>query len=75
MMEYLPIHFLHGGCIHHVIQVTINDEILEKASIKNLIKTCRHICTYANQSVQLSQFIVAKQVDGGKGKSQCLNLV
>ena len=34
MMEYLPIHFLHGGCLNHIIQLTINDELLEKPSIK-----------------------------------------
>ena len=75
MMDYLPIHFLHGGCLNHIIQLVIKDELLEKASIKNLIKACRHICTYSNQSVQLSQFILAKQIEAGKDKSQCLNLV
>ena len=75
MMEYLPIHFLHGGCLCHILQLTIHDELLEKPSIKNLIKTCRHICTYGNQSFQLSQFIVAQQLEAGTEKSKCLNLV
>ena len=30
MMEYLPIHSLRGGCINHVIQLTINDDIPER---------------------------------------------
>ena len=37
MMEYLPIHFLHGDCINHVLQLNINYEVLEKPSIKNMI--------------------------------------
>ena len=75
MMEYLPIHFLHGGCLNHIIQLVIKDELLEKPSIKVLVKTCRHICTYANQSVQLSQYIVKKQMEAGKEKHSCLNLI
>ena len=74
MMEYMPIHFLHGDCINHVLQLNINDEVLEKPSIKNMIKSCRHICTYANKSVQLSQRIVQEQLDAGKEKRLCLHL-
>ena len=75
MMEYLPIHFQHGGCLNHVLQLVIKDELLEKASIKSLIKTCRHICTYSNQSVSMSQFIFDKQMEAGTEKRKCLLLL
>ena len=75
MMQYLPFHFSHGDCINHVMQLVINDELLKKPSVKNLVKVCRHICTFSNQSVQLSQFIVKKQIEAGKEKRGCLNLL
>ena len=68
-------HFLHGGCINHIIQLVIKDELLEKPSIKNLIKTCRHICTFANQSVLLAQCVVKKQMEAGKDKQSCVHLI
>ena len=74
MMEYLPIHFIHGGCLNHILQLVINDELLEKPSIKSLIKTCRHICTYSNQSIALPTFLVSKQMENGKEKTDCLLL-
>ena len=75
MMDYLPYHFCHGDCLNHVLQLVINDELLQKPSVKNLIKVCRHICTYSSQSVLLAQFIVKKQIETGKEKRQCLNLL
>ena len=75
MMDYLPVHFLHGGCLCHILQLVINDELLGKPSIKSLVKICRHICTYGNQSVQLSQLVVTKQMEAGKEKRHCLLLV
>ena len=63
MMDYLPIHFLHCGCFNHI---PFNDvELFEKQSIKSLIKKCRHIYTYGNQSVQVSQCVVTKQMEAG----------
>ena len=62
MMDYLPVNFLHGGCLCHILQLVINVELLGKLSIKSLVKICRHICTFGNQSVQLSQFVVTKQM-------------
>ena len=75
MMDYLPLHFRHGGCINHVLQLSIKDELFEKPSIKNLIKTCRHICTYANQAVAFSQLIISKQVEAGTEKRSCYLLL
>ena len=75
MMDYLPVHFCHGGCLNHILQLVIKDELLEKPSIKSLIKICRHICTFSNQSVQLSQLVVTKQMEAGKEKSRCLLLL
>ena len=73
MMDYLPIHFLHCGCFNHI--PFNDDELFEKKSIKSLIKTCRHIYTYGNQSVQVSQCVVTKQMEAGKEKTQCLLLL
>ena len=75
MVEYLPVHFLHGGWLNHILQLVIKDELLEKPSIKSIIKTCRHICTFANQSVPFSQALVTKQMEEGKEKSKCLLLL
>ena len=75
MAQYLPMNFFHCGCLNHILQLVIKDELFEKPSIKALIKTCRHICTFANQSVQLSQSVVTKQIEAGKEKSQCLLLL
>ena len=75
MMEYLPIHFLHGGCLNHVLQLVIKDELLEKPSIKSLVKTCRHICTFSNQSIPMSQYIVDKQMEAGKEQRFCHHLL
>ena len=75
MMEYLPVHFIHGGCVNHVLQLVVKDELFEKPSIHNLIKTCRHICTYSNHTVALSQFLVTKQMEAGKDESDCLLLL
>ena len=74
MMDYLPYHFIHGDCINHVLQLVIKDELLEKASVKNLVKTCRDICTFSNQSVLFAQHIVTKQIEDGTEKRLCLNL-
>ena len=35
MMEYLPIHFQHGGCLNHILQLVIKDELFEKPSIES----------------------------------------
>jgi len=75
IMDYLPLHFRHGGCINPVLQLSIKDELFEKPSIKNLIKTCRHICTYANQAVAFSQLIISKQVEAGTEKRYCFLLL
>ena len=75
MMEYLPIQFSHGGCLNHVLQLVIKDELLEKASVKIIIKSCRKICTYANQTVMINQCIVMKQIELGKERRLCLNLL
>lgn len=74
MMEYLPIHFQHGGCLNHILQLVIKDELFEKPSIKSLIKTCRALCSFANQSVSFSQSLVRKQMEEGTEESKCLLL-
>ena len=64
MMDYLPVWWLLKS---HPAACYLN-ELLEKPSIKSLIKICRHICTFSNQSVQLSQIFVIKQIETGKKK-------
>ena len=75
MMEYCPVNFLHGGCINHILQLVIKDELLEKPSIKTLVKMCRHICTFSNTSVLFAQCIVKLQLDAGTEKHSCLHLM
>lgn len=75
MMEYLPDHFSHGGCMNHILQLVINDQLLEKPSIKNMIRSCRNICSYANRAVGFAQAVIKKQIDEGKEKRSCLNLL
>ena len=53
----------------------IKDELLEKPSIKSLVKTCRHICTFSNTSVLFAQCIVKLQLDAGTEKHSCLHLM
>ena len=60
IMDYLPIHFLHCGCLNHILQLVIKDEPFENPN--------KDICTYGNQSVQLSH-----QANGGrKGENSML---
>ena len=40
-----------------------------------MIKSCRSICTFANKSVGLAQAIIKKQMDEGKEKRFCVNLL
>ena len=61
MMRFLPIHIVHNSCLNHVLQLTINDEVLEKPEIKNLITNVRAFTNYAGISTLLSSAIRKKQ--------------
>ena len=57
-----------ANMMNHILQFVIKDKLLEKPSIKSLIEIWRHVCTFSNQSVQLSQIFVIKQIETGKKK-------
>ena len=61
--------------MNHILQLVIKDQLLEKPSIKQMIKSCRSICTFANHSVGLAQAIFKKQMEEGKEKRFCVNLL
>ena len=54
MMDFLPDHITHNPCLNHVLQLAINDEVLEKPEIKNLILNVRAFTNYAATSTLLS---------------------
>ena len=59
MMEYLPNSMEHCDCLNHVFQLAINDEILEKPEIKNIVANVRAFTNYT--SVLLSSALRKKQ--------------
>ena len=65
MMEFLPSHIVHNGCLNHVLQLSINDEILEKPEVKNIIFNVRAFTNYAAISTLLSTAVRSKQEDLG----------
>ena len=55
MMVFIPGHITHNPFLSHFLQFAINDEVLEKFEIKNLILNVRVFTNYAaHSSVQLS---------------------
>ena len=65
MMEFLPSHIVHNGCLNHVLQLSINDEILEKPEVKNIIFNVKAFTNYAAISTLLSTAVRSKQEDLG----------
>lgn len=61
MMDFLPDHITHNPCLNHVLQLAINDEVLEKAEIKNLILNVRAFTNYAAISTLLSAALRSKE--------------
>jgi hypothetical protein len=61
MMQFLPEHMTHNGCLNHVLQLTINDEVLEKPEVKNMILSVRAFTNYAATSILLSAALRKKQ--------------
>ena len=49
MMEYLPNDKEHNDCLNHFLQLSINDEILEKPEIKSIIINVRAVTNYTRQ--------------------------
>ena len=61
MMQFMPDHIDHNNCLNHVLQLTINDEVLEKPEVKNLILNVRAFTNYAASSILLSSAVRTKQ--------------
>ena len=69
--EYLP-SLVHSGCLNHIIQLSINHEILEKPSIKNLILNLKAFSTYASKSNLLSEELRKLQREAGVQENMIL---
>ena len=63
MMEYFPNNMEHNDCLNHVFQLSINDEILEKPEIKNIVANVRAFTNYT--SVLLSSALRKRQEELG----------
>ena len=61
MMEFLPAHMTHNGCLNHVLQLAINDEVLDKPEIKNVILSVRAFTNYAAVAILCSAALRKKQ--------------
>ena len=75
MMEFLPSHIVHNGCLCHVLQLSINDEILEKPEVKHIIFSVRAFTNYASISTLLSTAVRRKQEELGWSESDLKALV
>ena len=65
MMHFLPSHIVHNNCLNHVLQLTINDEVLEKPEVKNIIMNVRAFTNYAAISILLTEALRKKQEELG----------
>ena len=75
MMAFLPSHIVHNNCLNHVLQLTINDEVLEKPEIKNIIFNVRAFTNYAAISILLSGALRNKQEELGRAETETKALV
>ena len=75
MMAFLPSHIVHNSCLNHVLQLTINDEVLEKPEIKNIIFNVRAFTNYAAISILLSGALRNKQEELGRAETDTKALV
>ena len=55
------LHWGHGDCANHTLQLTIQDELLGLPSVETVVDKCRKVCTYNNKTVLLSSAIMAAQ--------------
>ena len=64
------------GCLSHSLQLVIKNEIFCMASVSNLLKKCRDICSYANRSNNFYTELKKQQcVHMGLTESDSLNLL
>ena len=71
----MPDHIGHINCLNHVLQLTINDEVLEKPEVKNLIINVRAFTNYAASSILLSSAVRTKQESLGSEEKDIRALV
>ena len=74
MFEFLPQHIVHNGCLNHVLQLVINDEILEKPEVKNIVYNVRAFTNYAAFPL-LNAAMRSKQEEMGKDESEIKTLI
>jgi hypothetical protein len=75
MMRFLPSLISQNDCLNHVLQLTINDEVLEKPEIKNIIFGVRAFNNYAAISILLSNALRSKQEELGTAENDTKALV
>ena len=75
MFEFLPSHIVHNGCLNHVLQLVVNDEILEKPEVKNIVFSVRAFTNYASISTLLSAAVRSKQEEMGWSDTELKALV
>ena len=73
MMDYLPNNMEHCDCLNHVFQLFINDEILQKPEIKNIVANVRAFTNYT--SVLLSSALRKRQEELGWEEKDIKTLV
>ena len=64
-MEFLPNSMEHCGCLNHIMQLSINDEVFEKAEVKNIIAKVKVFTNYYEKSTLLSAALVKQQEECG----------
>ena len=65
MMDFLPNDMEHVGCLNHVLQLVVNDEVLGKPELTGIIANMKAVANYASVSVLLSSAIKEKQKELG----------
>jgi hypothetical protein len=69
-MEFLPNNMEHCGCLNHIMQLTINDEVFQKPEIKNIMAKVKVFINYNSVSVLLSAALEKKQRELGWEKTK-----
>ena len=75
MFDFLPSHIVHNGYLNHVLQLVVNDEILEKPEVKNIVFSVRAFTNYASISTLLSAAVRSKQEEMGWSDTELKALV
>ena len=71
-MEYLPEHMVHNGCLNHILQLAINNEIFEKPAVTSIIMKLRAFSNFVARANLLSDFMKKIQREAGLEESHIL---